>query len=67
VTAPFWVVLKALILFTVMVLIRGAYPRLTIDRVLDLGWRYLIPLSLINLLIVASILELQNFLYNLGW
>jgi NAD(P)H-quinone oxidoreductase subunit 1 len=50
-----------------MVLIRGAYPRFTIDRVLDLGWRYLIPMALINLLIVASILALQNVLYNLGW
>jgi NADH:ubiquinone oxidoreductase subunit H len=56
VTAPFWVVLKALILFTLMVLIRGAYPRLTIDRVLDLGWRYLIPMGLINLLITGFLL-----------
>jgi NADH-quinone oxidoreductase subunit H len=56
VTAPFWVVLKALILFTLMVLIRGAYPRLTIDRVLDLGWRYLIPMALINLLTTGFLL-----------
>jgi len=56
VTAPFWVVLKALILFTLMVLIRGAYPRFTIDRVLDLGWRYLIPMALINLLITGFLL-----------
>jgi NADH-quinone oxidoreductase subunit H len=56
VTAPLWVVLKALILFTLMVLIRGAYPRFTIDRVLDLGWRYLIPLGLINLLITGFLL-----------
>ncbi|MEM0375239.1 MAG: complex I subunit 1 family protein, partial [Nitrososphaerota archaeon] len=56
VSAPFWVIVKALILFTVMVLIRGAYPRFTIDRVLDLGWRYLIPMALLNLLITGSLL-----------
>jgi NADH-quinone oxidoreductase subunit H len=56
VTAPLWVVLKALILFTLMVLIRGAYPRFTIDRVLDLGWRYLIPMALVNLLITGFLL-----------
>ncbi len=53
ISAPFWVILKALILFTVLVIIRGAYPRLTIGRVLDIGWKYLIPLGFINLLLTS--------------
>jgi NADH-quinone oxidoreductase subunit H len=53
ISAPFWVILKALILFTVIVIIRGAYPRLTIGRVLDIGWKYLIPLGFINLLLTS--------------
>jgi NADH-quinone oxidoreductase subunit H len=53
ISAPFWVILKALILFTVIVIIRGAYPRLTIGRVLDIGWKYLIPLVFINLLLTS--------------
>jgi len=53
ISAPFWVILKALILFTVLVIIRGAYTRLTIGRVLDIGWKYLIPLGFINLLLTS--------------
>ncbi|MCS7095222.1 MAG: NADH-quinone oxidoreductase subunit H [Thaumarchaeota archaeon] len=63
ISAPFWVVVKSLIVFTLMVLIRGAYPRLSIDRVLDIGWRYLIPLALLNLLITGAIVY---FLGTLG-
>lgn len=62
VAAPFWVIAKALILFTLMVLIRGAYPRLSIDRVLDIGWRYLIPLALLNLLLVGTVVYLSEAL-----
>jgi NADH-quinone oxidoreductase subunit H len=54
ISAPFWVILKALLVFTFVALLRGVYPRLTIEKVLDLGWRYLIPLGLVNLILVAS-------------
>ncbi len=56
VSAPFWVIFKALILFTILVIIRGAYPRVTIEKVLDLGWRYLIPIGFINLLLTIILL-----------
>ncbi|MCS7117729.1 MAG: NADH-quinone oxidoreductase subunit H [Thaumarchaeota archaeon] len=62
ISAPFWVIVKSLVLFTLMVLVRGAYPRLSIDRVLDLGWRYLIPLALLNLLITGVIVYLSGVL-----
>jgi NADH-quinone oxidoreductase subunit H len=55
ISAPFWVILKALILFTILVIIRGAYPRLTLGRVLDIGWKYLIPLGFINLLLTSGL------------
>ncbi len=60
ISAPFWVILKALILFTILVIIRGAYPRLTIGKVLDLGWKYLIPLGFINLLLTVMLSALLN-------
>jgi len=53
-SAPFWIILKALILFTLVALLRGVYPRLTIEKVLDLGWKYLIPLAFVNLIITAG-------------
>lgn len=59
ITAPFWLILKSLLVLTVMIIMRGVYPRFTIDRVLDLGWRYLIPLGFINLFIVAVLMALN--------
>jgi len=58
--APFWVIIKALILFTVLAVIRGAYPRLTISRVLEIGWKYLIPLGFINLLVTSIFVALVS-------
>lgn len=53
ITAPFWLLLKSLILLSLILLFRGVYPRITIDRLLDIGWRILIPLALINLFAAA--------------
>lgn len=62
ISAPFWVILKTIILFTVLVIIRGAYPRLTIEKVLDLGWKYLIPLGFINLLLTSILSALPGII-----
>lgn len=48
-TAPAWLLLKSLILLSLILLFRGVYPRITIDRLLDIGWRILIPMALVNL------------------
>ncbi len=39
---------KSYFFFFVMVWIRGAYPRLRIDQLMGFGWKFLIPLSLVN-------------------
>ncbi len=46
---PMWMILKTMGLLFFILLFRGVYPRITMDRLLDLGWRVLIPLALINL------------------
>lgn len=55
---PAWLLLKSCIVLFVILLLRGALPRVTLDKLLDIGWRYLIPLSLLNLLIAAALLNL---------
>jgi NADH-quinone oxidoreductase subunit H len=39
--------------FFVMVLIRGALPRLRVDQLMDFGWKFLIPLTLVNIFSAA--------------
>lgn len=40
---------KTYFFFFVMVWLRGAFPRLRIDQLLDLCWKFLIPLTLVNI------------------
>lgn len=50
---PFWIMLKSLIVLSFVLFLRGVYPRVTIDRLLDIGWRILIPLALLNIFIAT--------------
>ncbi|MCS7136049.1 MAG: NADH-quinone oxidoreductase subunit NuoH [Nitrososphaerota archaeon] len=55
---PFWLILKSLIVVFLVLLLRGVFPRITLDKLLDLGWRVLIPLALLNILIVAVLIQI---------
>jgi NADH-quinone oxidoreductase subunit H len=41
-----------------MVMFRWTFPRLRFDQLMDLAWKYLIPLSLANLLVTALVIKL---------
>ncbi|MCX8201683.1 MAG: NADH-quinone oxidoreductase subunit H [Candidatus Caldarchaeum sp.] len=59
---PMWVFIKFLVLLTVVFLFRGVYTRITMRKILDLGWRFLIPLGFINLFIVSLTIYLPTLL-----
>ena len=47
--------LKTFIFVFITILTRWTLPRVRIDQLLALGWKFLLPISLGNLLITASI------------
>ncbi len=55
-----WFFLKTFFLVYVIMWFKWTFPRLRIDQLLTLEWKYLMPLSLINIVIVA-------FLAMMGW
>ncbi len=50
-----WLMIKVVIIATVIIFIRATTVRMKIDRLLRLGWLYLMPLSVVNLLITFAI------------
>jgi NADH-quinone oxidoreductase subunit H len=49
----FYLLVKTYLLFFVMIWVRGAFPRLRVDQLMDFGWKFLIPLTLVNVMSAA--------------
>ena len=60
-----WFVGKMLAVFIFIIWIRATLPRLRIDQVMGFAWKFLFPLSLINLFITA--IEVYFFPEQLPW
>lgn len=46
-----WLIIKTAIVSLVIIVIRGTTVRMRVDQLLRFGWKYLMPLSIVNLLI----------------
>ena len=64
-SGPIWSIIKVLVMagkvfFMIffMMWIRWTIPRFRYDQLMDLAWKSLIPLSLVNLVVTAGILQL---------
>ncbi len=56
VPAPIWMILKILFLFFLFALVKAIVPRYRYDQLMRLGWKILLPFSLIYLVFTASFL-----------
>ncbi|MDD4969190.1 MAG: NADH-quinone oxidoreductase subunit NuoH [Paludibacter sp.] len=52
----FWFLFKTMVLICVFILLRASLPRPRYDQLMEFGWKVLLPLALLNLLITGAIL-----------
>ncbi len=52
---PIWFFLKISVFLFTYIWFRGTFPRYRFDQLMDLGWKWMIPLALFNLVLTAVI------------
>lgn len=54
-----WFLIKVFIFIFIFIWIRATYPRLRYDQLMQFGWKVLLPLALLNIMITALIISLK--------
>ncbi len=54
-----WFVIKVFMIILLMMWFRWTFPRLRVDQLLTLEWKYLLPINMVNLVLMAVIIWLN--------
>jgi NADH-quinone oxidoreductase subunit H len=60
VQGPFWFLLKIAMFLFIYVWVRGTLPRLRYDQLMGFGWKLLLPLSILNVVITSLAIVLTQ-------
>ena len=55
---PIWFLIKSIALMYFFIWERSTYPRLRIDQIMRFGWKFLLPVSLANLVVTAIVMTI---------
>jgi len=55
---PLWLILKVIVFMAFYVWFRATFPRLRYDQLMDVGWKVLFPIALLNVLVTGIVIYL---------
>jgi NADH-quinone oxidoreductase subunit H len=55
-----WFSLKTFVAITFFILMRATFPRPRYDQLMDLGWRVMLPLALVNIVVTGAIVVARS-------
>jgi NADH-quinone oxidoreductase subunit H len=55
-----WLLIKVGVFLTFFIVARGTFPRVRYDQLMDLGWKVMLPLSLVNLVVTGAIVVARH-------
>jgi NADH-quinone oxidoreductase subunit H len=55
-----WFLIKTGLFITFFIVVRGTFPRPRYDQLMELGWKVMLPLSLVNLLVTGAIVVARH-------
>jgi len=56
---PVWFFLKMSVMIFLFIWIRGTYPRMRFDHIMKLGWKFLFPAAILNVVVTAFVVALR--------
>jgi len=59
-----WLGLKGTVIYLTTLWLRNTVPRLRIDQIMSFNWKFLVPVSIVNLILVSAALKV---LQEIGW
>ncbi|MEP7293008.1 MAG: NADH-quinone oxidoreductase subunit NuoH [Chloroflexota bacterium] len=57
-----WLLVKTFVLYIPSLILRATIPRVRIDQMMSFNWKFLVPISIVNVLVVALLLQVTKAL-----
>ena len=62
-----WFLIKVYVMILAFMWVRWTFPRIRIDHMMSLNWKFLVPLSLVNVLLTGISLEIYKWYQVARW